>query len=93
MAERRDTHNMSERDMLSAIYNKVEILDDIVRGDPDRDMQGLQKIVQELKADLEPLKKAKFVRQAVITSVASLITVLASIATVLALVWQIAGSS
>ncbi len=88
MGERRDTANMTERQILSEIYEKVELLDDIVRGDAERDIAGLQKDVSEIKKDVSSFKQAKLVRQTIITSVASLITVLASLATVISLAWQ-----
>lgn len=86
--EGKDTSNMTERQMLSEIYKKVEILDDIVRGDVDRGTSGLQEDVTEMKKDVQQFKQAKLVRQTIITSVASLITVLASLATVISLAWQ-----
>lgn len=91
MAERKDTSEMTERQMLSEIYDKVEILDDIVRGDPDRGTQGLQDDVRELKNDVSQFKQAKLVRQTIITSIASLVTVLASLATIITLAWQGSG--
>jgi hypothetical protein len=98
MVERRDTDGMTERQILSEIYGKVEILDDIVRGDKDRGTQGLQDEFKDLKEhikgiehDIGQFKQAKLVRQTVITSVASLITVLASLATIISLAWQGSG--
>ena len=91
MSLRKDVNGMSDRELLSEIYNKVEILDDIVRGDRDRNMKGLQEVVGELRTDLEPLRKGRIMRQSIITSAAAIITTLASIATVLTLVWQVSG--
>lgn len=95
MADRKDVKRMSERELLSEIYNKlynvegkVELLDDIVRGDTDRGVEGLQRDVLEIKQDVHTFKQAKLVRQTIITSVASLITVLASLATIISLAWQ-----
>jgi hypothetical protein len=98
VADRKDTSEMTERQILSEIYNKVEILDDIVRGDHDRGTQGLQDDFKDVKlniktieADIGKFKQAKLVRQTIITSIASLITVLASLATIISLAWQGSG--
>lgn len=98
MVDRKDTSEMTERQLLSEIYGKVEILDDIVRGDKDRGTQGLQDDFKDLKTQLKGIEKdigqfkqAKLVRQTIITSVASLITVLASLATIISLAWQGSG--
>ena len=91
MGVRRDISRMSDRELLESLYEKVELLDDIVRGDPDRDMKGLQKHVAEIHKELQPLKEGRIVRQAIITSVASIITTIAAIATVVSLVWQLSG--
>lgn len=91
MADRKDTRGMTERDILSEIYNKIEILDDIVRGDKDRGSVGLQEDMKEIKKDITQFKQAKLVRQTIITSIASLVTVLASLATIISLAWQGSG--
>ncbi len=90
---------MTERELLSEIYNKVavveskvELLDDIVRGDEERAIMGLQKDVSSIKADVGTFKQSKNMRQTIITSAASLITVLASLATVITLAWQGSGN-
>jgi len=92
MGERRDTSEMTEKQLLSEIYNKVEILDDIVRGDKDRGVVGLQQDMKSIKDDVAKFKQAKLVRQTIITSIASLVTVLASLATVISLAWQGSGN-
>ncbi len=91
MALRKDTNGMTERELLSEIYNKVEILDDIVRGDPDRGTVGLQDKISELQKDVAAFKQGKLVRQTLVTSTASIITVLASLATVITIAWQATG--
>ena len=98
MVDRKDTSEMTERQILSEIYNKVEILDDIVRGDRDRGTSGLQDDFRDLKknikiieGDIGQFKQAKLVRQTIITSIASLVTVLASLATIISLAWQGSG--
>lgn len=91
MADREDTSEMTEKQILSRIYNTVEVLDDIVRGDVDRGSSGLQADVKEMKNDISKFKQAKLVRQTIITSIASLVTVLASLATIISLAWQGSG--
>jgi hypothetical protein len=92
MAARRDTNGMTEKEILTEIYNTVELLDDIVRGDAQRDMKGLQPRLSEIERIVDDFQKSKLVRQTIITSAASLITLLASLATIITIAWQGSGN-
>jgi hypothetical protein len=92
MSQRRDTNGMTEKQILTEIYNTVEILDDIVRGDVQRDMKGLQPRIAEIERIVGEFQKSKLVRQTIITSAASLITLLASLATIITIAWQGSGN-
>ncbi len=52
---------MSSDERLDLILQKLElldVLDDVVRGDKDRGMTGLQDMVRELENDIREVKKA-----------------------------------